>query len=90
LNDASSAAAPSVAGSKRSEFDDFQRKWDRFDNDEYLNGLECGGSAETRASAKTKSGKKAASGTKNSSATSKAVCANPFDLVRRVCGRRAK
>merc|ERR1712150_237581 len=25
---------------RRSEFDDFQRKWDKFDNDDYLDGLE--------------------------------------------------
>eukprot|EP00931_Biecheleriopsis_adriatica_P048290 TRINITY_DN27898_c0_g1_i1.p2 TRINITY_DN27898_c0_g1~~TRINITY_DN27898_c0_g1_i1.p2 ORF type:complete len:121 (-),score=37.06 TRINITY_DN27898_c0_g1_i1:80-442(-) len=30
----------SSAPAKRSDFDDFQKKWDKFDSEEYLEGLE--------------------------------------------------
>eukprot|EP00927_Polykrikos_kofoidii_P037532 TRINITY_DN31700_c0_g1_i2.p1 TRINITY_DN31700_c0_g1~~TRINITY_DN31700_c0_g1_i2.p1 ORF type:complete len:177 (-),score=42.55 TRINITY_DN31700_c0_g1_i2:148-678(-) len=42
----SSEAAASIASSgdvRRAEFDTFQKKWEKFDNDDYLNGLERGG-----------------------------------------------
>ncbi|CAK0853229.1 unnamed protein product, partial [Prorocentrum cordatum] len=61
------AAAPShAAGSQkaqsRARFDDFQAKWDRFDNDAYLGQLEAATEAAAEAAAPSRSTPSAASG----------------------------
>mmetsp|Transcript_54634 Transcript_54634/g.119651 ORF Transcript_54634/g.119651 Transcript_54634/m.119651 type:complete len:149 (+) Transcript_54634:35-481(+) len=86
---ASSASASTAKPAGRSQYDDFQKKWDKFDNDEYLEGLERAttGDAAKKKVVPQKAGKQ--------KATSVTACGGfwelfaPIEKAFGLCARRA-